>query len=78
MESKSPVASKLNWTGLVLVMMGAVTDPSFQIYFGNLIPQEWFSRLVFLAGWAVIALRTLGTSKPITLNWKTPFKEGEK
>lgn len=59
-----------------MVLMGAISDPSFQIYFGDLIPQAWLSRILFLAGWSVIALRTLGTSKPVTLNWKMPFKEG--
>jgi hypothetical protein len=75
MDSKPISRSKLNWTGLAMVVMGAISDPSFQIFFGDLIPQAWLSRILFLAGWTVIGLRTLGTSKPVSLNWKTPFKE---
>lgn len=78
MDSKPVTKSKLNWTGFALVLLGAITDPSFQIFFGNLISPEWFSRLVFLAGWLVIAFRTLGTSQPITRNWKMPWGEGGK
>lgn len=73
MEGKAIVKSKLNVTGLVMVILAAITDPMFQTMFGTLIPQEWLSRILFIAGWAVIGLRTFGTSQPITRNWKMPF-----
>lgn len=73
-ESKSPTQSKLNWTGLIVVILGAVTDPMFQAYFGDLIPPEYLGKLMFAAGWLVIAFRTFGTSMPISSNWKAPWK----
>ena len=72
-EAKPAVKSKLNWTGVAMVVLGAITDPMFMAQVGDLIPQEWLSRIIFLAGWAVIGLRTLGTGKPVTLNWKSPW-----
>lgn len=75
MEGKSALKSKLNWTGLVMVALGAITDPGFQVLFGNLIPPEWTSRLMFLAGWLVIGFRTVGTDQPITRNWKMPWEK---
>lgn len=73
-DTKSAAKSKLNWTGLIMVLLGAVTDPMFQAYFGDLIPPEIFSKVMFVSGWAVIALRTFGTSQPVTFNWKEPWK----
>ena len=72
-ESKSIVKSKMNWTGILMVILGAITDPTFQTVFASMIPAEWLSRILFLSGWAVIGLRTFGTSAPITLNWKAPW-----
>jgi len=72
-ESKPALKSKLNWLGLAMVLLAAVTDPSFQIYFGDLIPPAWTSRVMFLAGWAVIGLRTLGTTMPVSMHWKMPW-----
>lgn len=74
-ESKPAVKSKLNLTGAAMVLLGAVTDPMFMTHFGNMIPQEWLSRIIFIAGWLVIALRTMGTDRPVTLNWKSPWGE---
>ena len=72
-ESKSIVKSKMNWTGLVMVLLGAVTDPSFRTLFGDLIPEQWLSRILFISGWAVIGLRTFGTTQPVSRNWKLPW-----
>ena len=71
---KTIASSKLNWTGLIMVMLGAVTDPTFSVLFGHLIPAEWMSRILFLSGWAVIGLRTFGTSQPVSRNWKMPWE----
>lgn len=72
-EGKPATRSKVNWAGLAMVVMGMISDPSFQIFFGDLIPQAWLPRILFLSGWAVIGLRTLGTTQPVTLNWKMPW-----
>jgi hypothetical protein len=72
-ESKSAVKSKLNWTGFVLVILGAITDPVFRSLFGSLLQEEWLSRVMFAAGWLVIGLRTLGTAGPVTLDWRRPW-----
>lgn len=71
--AKSPVASKLNWTGLGLVVLGMLTDPMFRSLFGEFIPEQWLSRIVFLSGFAVIGFRTLGTSGPVSLDWRNPW-----
>ncbi len=57
---KTVTTSKLNCTGLVMVLLGAITDPAFHILFGDLIPEQWLSRILFVSGWAVIVLRTFG------------------
>lgn len=74
-ESKRALKSKLNWLGFGMVLLAAVTDPSFQIVFGHMIPQEWISPIMFICGWLVIAFRTLGTSMPISRNWKMPWED---
>lgn len=73
---KTVTTSKLNATGLIMVLLGAITDPSFHILFGDIVPQEWMSRILFLAGWIVIGLRTFGTTQPVSRNGKMPWESG--
>ena len=73
-ESKPALKSKLNWLGFGMVFLAAVTDPSFQIVFGKIVPPDWVSSIMFVCGWLVIALRTLGTSMPVSRNWKMPWE----
>ena len=72
-KTKLVTRSKLNWTGLAMVILGAVTDPQFHMLFGNIIPQEWLSRIIFVTGWLVIGMRTFGANPPLTFNWKSPW-----
>lgn len=72
-ESKPALQSKLNWTGFAMVLLGAVMDPMFGAMVGDFIPEKWLSRIMFLAGWLIIALRTLGTNGPVTLDWRRPW-----
>jgi hypothetical protein len=72
-ESKPVIKSKLNWLGFIMVLLAAITNPSFEIVFGDKIPQAWLSPIMFVCGWLVIAFRTLGTSMPVTMNWKMPW-----
>lgn len=72
-KSKSAAKSKLNLVGLAMVLLGAVTDPAFAPMFGQFIPEEWLGRILFLAGWGVIGLRTFGTNSKIELNWRKPW-----
>ena len=74
---KTVTTSKLNWTGLAMVLLGALTDPAFHALFGSLIPEQWLSRILFVSGWAVIGLRTFGTSQPVSRNWKMPWESGQ-
>lgn len=76
METKAVAKSKLNLTGLLLVLGGMISDPMFRTYFGDLIPEVWLSKIMFGMGWVVIYLRTFATETKISLNWKNPFKEG--
>lgn len=72
-KTKKVTKSKLNITGLVMVALGAVTDPAFVHMFGQFIPEEWIGRILFLSGWAVIGFRTFGTDTKIELNWRKPW-----
>lgn len=76
-DAKPITASKLNWTGLGLVILGMVTDPMFKTYFGDLISPEVLGKLIFGAGWGVIALRTFAKNPMIYLNWRKPFGDEE-
>lgn len=73
-EEKPAVKSKLNWTGFMLVIVGAVSLPEFHVYFGDLIPQALLSKITFASGILVIAFRTLGTDVPVSLPWRKPFE----
>lgn len=72
-ETKGIATSKINISGLLLVICSAVGDPMFRAYFGDLIPAEWVTRLTFVVGWVIIWLRSNGTPN-ISLDWKNPFK----
>lgn len=72
-EVKGAIKSKINLTGIILVILGAVTDPMFRSYFGDLIPPDWFGRITFLAGWAVIYFRSNGQAN-VSVDWKNPWK----
>lgn len=71
-ETKGGVKSKINLVGILMVVLGAITDPTFRQYFGDLIPVEWFGRITFLAGWAVIYFRSNGQAN-IPVDWKNPW-----
>lgn len=72
--AKSPIKSKLNWVGAFLVAMGTVTDPEFRRLFGDLVPPDILNKIMFISGWLVLIFRTLGTSKPLSLDWRNPWK----
>jgi hypothetical protein len=72
-EVKGAIKSKINITGMILVILGMVTDPMFRSYFGDLIPTEWFGRITFIAGWLVIYFRSNGQAN-IPVDWKNPWK----
>lgn len=72
-EEKGIGRSKINWLGIVVVVLGMITDPMFMAYFGDLIPQAYVSKMMFVAGWAVIYFRSNGQAN-IDLNWKNPWK----
>lgn len=76
-ETKSIVKSKLNFTGLVLVFLGMITDPTFKTFFGDLIPPDLLGKIIFVSGWLVIALRTLAKNPKINLNWRNPFEDNQ-
>ena len=73
-ETKNIASSKLNWLGFALVILGVIVDPIFPTICGDLIPPNVLSKLVFFAGWGVIALRTFAKNIKINLDWKNPFK----
>lgn len=72
-ESKGGLKSKINLVGVLLVAMSALSDPMFGAYFGQWVPQEWVSRLSFIAGWAIIYFRSNGQAN-IPVDWKSPWK----
>lgn len=74
-EAKGISKSKLNWTGMFLVLMGMVSDPMFKTLFGDMVPEGVLSKILFLGGWTVIGLRTFGTSTAIETNWRNPFNK---
>lgn len=76
-ELKGGLKSKINLVGLLLVVMSAMSDPMFGAYFGDFIPQEWVSRLSFIAGWGVIYFRSNGEMN-IPVDWRNPWKASGK
>lgn len=48
-----------------MVIVGMMTDPAFKETFADLIPETWLSKIIFISGWIVIALRTFRTNQAI-------------
>ena len=72
-ETKGIARSKINISGLLLVLCSAISDPFFRAYFGDLIPEVWASRLTFIVGWAIIYFRS-NNQNNIMLDWHNPWK----
>lgn len=64
---KTVTSSKLNQLGAILMVLGLVTDPTFQGYLGELVPTAWLPRIIAAAGLTVMILRTFFTGQPTTL-----------
>lgn len=66
-KMKSPFASKLNWIGAAIAILGLMTDPTFQKYMADLIPQDIMSKIISLSGILVIVIRTFFTSQGMSI-----------
>jgi hypothetical protein len=64
---KRPWASKLNWIGLTITLLGVVMDPQFQEYLGMWVPEEVMGKVVSGAGMLVMVVRTCCTNQPVNM-----------
>ena len=67
MDTKGILASKLNWIGAFLAILGLFSDPTFAQLIGSLVPQEVLSRVTAVAGLVIIVVRTFFTSMKIEI-----------
>ena len=60
MDTKSPLASKLNWTGIFMMLI-AILD-MFTKDENNVIPDDWNKYILLVSGFLVVVLRTFFTT----------------
>jgi len=53
----NPVKSKINWTALLLLGLGIITDPNVL----GLLPTEWASKILMVSGPVLFILRQFFT-----------------
>jgi hypothetical protein len=62
---KSPIASKLNWLGTILLLAGLLQDPTVVQMLGELIPPWLLPKILAMGGLLVIIIRTGWTNQPV-------------
>ena len=56
-----PMASKINWTAGILAILGFLSDPQLL----NMIPAQYSSKIMIIAGGLLIVWRSFFTACPV-------------
>lgn len=74
-EAKGALTSKINWLGILILVVTALQDPVFTDLFGGLLPAGVIDRLGYLLGMLVMYFRSNGEPN-VPVDWARPLKKG--
>jgi len=73
-ESKGALTSKINWLGILILVVTVLQDPVFADLFGSLFPAGMIDRLGYALGILVLYFRSNGEVN-LPVDWKQPLKK---